>query len=59
MVTYLIPLVALAWGWMDQERVTPMQLIAFTGIVAMVGLVQMGPRRYRYRHRLERNRGRS
>ncbi|MEX0885234.1 MAG: DMT family transporter [Phycisphaeraceae bacterium] len=44
MVTYLVPLGALAWGWLDAERVTAGQLGAMAGILVSVALVQW-PRR--------------
>lgn len=40
MVTYVIPLVALAWGQLDGERLTAMQAAAIVGVLAMVALVQ-------------------
>lgn len=40
MVTYLIPLGAIAWAWADGERITLLQLIALAGVLAMVALVQ-------------------
>ena len=40
MVTYVIPLVALAWGQFDNEKLTPLQLGAMGGVLAMVALVQ-------------------
>ncbi len=40
MVTYLVPLGALGWGWLDHERVTAAQLLALLGILASVTLVQ-------------------
>ncbi len=42
MVTYIVPLGALLWGWLDNEQVTAMQLAALCGVLAMVGLVQFG-----------------
>jgi drug/metabolite transporter (DMT)-like permease len=42
MVTYLVPVGALAWGWFDQERVTALQLAALGGVLAMVAVVQFG-----------------
>jgi drug/metabolite transporter (DMT)-like permease len=42
MVTYIIPLGALLWGWLDSEKVTTTQLTALCGVLAMVGLVQFG-----------------
>lgn len=40
MVTYVIPLVALAWGQYDSERLTTLQVTAIMGVLAMVTLVQ-------------------
>jgi drug/metabolite transporter (DMT)-like permease len=40
MVTYLVPIGALVWGWLDAERVTLLQSAALAGIFAMVALVQ-------------------
>jgi len=40
MVTYVIPLGALAWGWYDGETVTGMQLLALVGVFAAVAMVQ-------------------
>jgi drug/metabolite transporter (DMT)-like permease len=42
MVTYVIPVVALMWGQFDRERLTPLQLAAMAGVLAMVALVQWG-----------------
>jgi drug/metabolite transporter (DMT)-like permease len=42
MVTYIIPIGALAWGWADAEEVNATQLIALAGVLAMVALVQFG-----------------
>ena len=42
MVTYLVPVGALVWGWLDEERVTPLQALALAGIFVMVALVQYG-----------------
>lgn len=42
MVTYVIPLVALAWGQFDSEKMTSLQLAAMGGVLAMVALVQWG-----------------
>ena len=42
MVTYVIPLVALAWGQFDSERLSPLQIAAMTGVLSMVALVQWG-----------------
>jgi hypothetical protein len=40
MTAYLIPLGAVAWGWLDQERVTATQVVALAGILVMVAVVQ-------------------
>ncbi|HVW37193.1 MAG TPA: DMT family transporter [Pirellulales bacterium] len=42
MVTYLVPVGALVWGWLDEERVTLLQACALAGIFVMVALVQYG-----------------
>jgi drug/metabolite transporter (DMT)-like permease len=42
MVTYIIPLGALLWGWLDGEQITATQLASLCGVLAMVGLVQFG-----------------
>ena len=41
MVTYLVPLVAVLWGWADAEQVTARQLLALLGVLAMVAVVQV------------------
>jgi ribosomal protein S18 acetylase RimI-like enzyme len=41
MVTYLVPLVAVLWGWADAEEVTARQLLALLGVLAMVAVVQV------------------
>jgi drug/metabolite transporter (DMT)-like permease len=45
MVTYIIPLVALLWGQLDGERLSPLQVAAMAGVLAMVALVQWRPAR--------------
>jgi len=45
MVTYVVPIGAIAWGWWDGETITPLQIVALLGVLAMVALVQLGPRR--------------
>jgi drug/metabolite transporter (DMT)-like permease len=40
MVTYVIPCVAMLLGWAQGETISPMQLAALGGILAMVALVQ-------------------
>ncbi|MFN0053758.1 MAG: DMT family transporter [Planctomycetales bacterium] len=42
MVTNLVPVGALLWGWADRERISPAQVGALTGLLAMVSLVQYG-----------------
>ena len=42
MVTYLVPIGAILWGWLDHEQVTARQLVALAGIFAMVAVVQYG-----------------
>jgi drug/metabolite transporter (DMT)-like permease len=42
MVTYVVPVLALAWGAVDGERITQRQLVAMAGVLAMVALVQFG-----------------
>lgn len=42
MVTNVVPIGALAWGWLDQEPVTPTQLAALAGLISMVTIVQFG-----------------
>jgi drug/metabolite transporter (DMT)-like permease len=44
MVTYIIPIVALAWGTIDKEPLTASQLVGLIGILAMVALVQIKPK---------------
>lgn len=45
MVTNLVPIGALVWGWLDHEPVTALQVIALAGVLAMVALVQIGSTR--------------
>jgi drug/metabolite transporter (DMT)-like permease len=45
MTTYLVPVGAVVWGWLDDEQVTLMQLGALVGIFSMVALVQFGAAR--------------
>lgn len=40
LVTYIVPLGALLWGWADSEKVTALQFVALLGVLAMVGVVQ-------------------
>ncbi len=41
MTTYLVPLGALLWGWLDRETVTPLQIVCLCGVLAMVALTQL------------------
>ena len=41
MVTYLVPLVAVLWGWADAEEVTVRQILALLGVLVMVAVVQL------------------
>ncbi len=40
MVTYVIPVGALFWSWVDNESLTTMQILAVVIILLMVGMVQ-------------------
>ncbi len=42
MVTYIVPIGALMWGWLDTEEVTMLQITALVGVLAMVAVVQYG-----------------
>jgi drug/metabolite transporter (DMT)-like permease len=42
MATYLVPLIALAWGWYDRESVTPTQVACLFGVLVMVAIAQFG-----------------
>ena len=42
MVTYVVPVLALLWGQFDGEKLTTLQVVAMSGVLAMVGLVQWG-----------------
>jgi drug/metabolite transporter (DMT)-like permease len=45
MTTYVVPVMALLWGSVDQEIVSSRQMLAIAGVLAMVALVQTGSRR--------------
>jgi drug/metabolite transporter (DMT)-like permease len=45
MSSYLIPLIALAWGMFDNEPITGWQLVAIGFVLAMVALVQFDRKR--------------
>jgi drug/metabolite transporter (DMT)-like permease len=47
MVTYIVPLGAVTWSWLDHGRVTTLQVAALAGVLAMVALVQYGAARPR------------
>ncbi|HLJ10325.1 MAG TPA: DMT family transporter [Planctomycetaceae bacterium] len=47
MVTNLIPIGAVVFGWLDQEQVTGPQIGALAGLVSMVTIVQFGTARVR------------
>ena len=40
MVTYGVSSIAVAWGWLDRERVTVTQVIALLGVLAATAVVQ-------------------
>jgi len=42
MVTYVVPLLALSWGYFDGQYISATQLTAMVGILGMVALVQSG-----------------
>ncbi len=45
MTTYVVPMLAMAWGMFDHERISTQQLVAMAGVFVMVGLVQSGTTR--------------
>ncbi len=45
MTTYVVPVVALMWGFLDKETITPQQIVAIVGILSMVALVQVPQKR--------------
>lgn len=44
-VTYLIPIVAMCWGFADGERVNGFQILAMVAILGGVGLIAIKPRK--------------
>ena len=42
MATYLVPTIALVWGWVDGEHPSMMHMAALAGVLAMVAFVQFG-----------------
>lgn len=45
MTTYVVPVLSLMWGLLDQERISGQQMAAIAGVLAMVALVQSESRR--------------
>ncbi len=45
MTTYVVPMLALAWGQFDHETISARQLVAMAGVLVMVGIVQSGTTR--------------
>ncbi len=45
MVTNLVPIGALLWGWADRELMTARQVASMAGLVSMVAIVQFGAAR--------------
>lgn len=45
MTTYVVPVLALLWGQIDREKISPQQVAAIVGVLSMVALVQSGSRR--------------
>ena len=41
MTTYVVPVIALSWGFLDKEQITTRQIMAIAGILSMVALVQV------------------
>jgi drug/metabolite transporter (DMT)-like permease len=46
MTTYVVPVLALLWGTVDQEAISSRQMLAIAGALSMVALVQSGSREY-------------
>jgi drug/metabolite transporter (DMT)-like permease len=40
MVTNLVPVIAMGWGWLDAEAISVRQALSVAGVLAMVALVQ-------------------
>jgi drug/metabolite transporter (DMT)-like permease len=47
MTTYVVPVLALLWGTVDHETISPRQMLAIAGVLSMVALVQLGRREER------------
>lgn len=46
MVTYVVPPIAFAWGYLDGETISVAQMVGIAGILAMVALVQSSQANY-------------
>ena len=58
MTTYVVPVIALLWGTVDQEAISPMQMIAIMGVLSMVALVhKSGSRTRKFWNPRRRRRG--
>jgi drug/metabolite transporter (DMT)-like permease len=44
MTTYVVPVLALLWGTLDHESISPLQMASIAGVLMMVALVQTGAR---------------
>jgi drug/metabolite transporter (DMT)-like permease len=44
MTTYVVPVLAMLWGTLDHESISPMQMASIAGVLAMVALVHLGAR---------------
>jgi drug/metabolite transporter (DMT)-like permease len=44
-VTYLIPIVAMCWGFADGERINGIQILAMVAILGGVGLIAIKPKK--------------
>lgn len=42
MTTYVVPVIALLWGTLDHESISPLQTTAIVGVLGMVAIVQSG-----------------
>ena len=42
MSTYVVPVIAMLWGTLDHEAISPLQTGAIAGVLGMVALVQSG-----------------
>jgi drug/metabolite transporter (DMT)-like permease len=51
MVTYVVPVVALMWGYLDGESISAVQLVGIAGLLVMVALVQSSQANYAVKER--------